>query len=117
MGGERYYTFARRNVRFFVLDTNLMDPPQLAWFAAALKQAPAAWTICYFHHPLYSNAGRHGPDVALRVLLEPLLVENGVDVVFSGHEHVYERLTPSKGSPTSRKDRAASSARGTSSRR
>jgi hypothetical protein len=29
MGGRRYYTFARRNVRFFVLDTNALDPPQL----------------------------------------------------------------------------------------
>ena len=31
MGGERYYTFARKDVRFFVLDTNLMDAKQLAW--------------------------------------------------------------------------------------
>ena len=31
MGGERYYTFARPNVRFFIFDTNLMDPKQIAW--------------------------------------------------------------------------------------
>jgi hypothetical protein len=33
----------------------------------------------------------------MRVLLEPLLVRYGVSVVFSGHDHVYERLKPQKG--------------------
>ena len=33
----------------------------------------------------------------VRVLLEPLLVKYGVQVVFSGHDHVYERLKPQKG--------------------
>ena len=40
---------------------------------------------------------RHGPDLELRVLFEPMLVRHGVDVVFSGHDHVYERLTPQAG--------------------
>jgi len=35
--------------------------------------------------------------VEMRVLLEPLLVRHGVTVVFSGHEHIYERTTPQKG--------------------
>jgi hypothetical protein len=33
----------------------------------------------------------------MRVLLEPLLVRYGVAVVFTGHDHVYERLKPQKG--------------------
>lgn len=97
MGGERYYTFVRRDVRFFVLDTNLMNPTQLTWFETALKQAQEPWKIVYFHHPLYSNAGRHGSNVELRVTLEPLLVRNGVSVAFSGHDHAYERFKPQKG--------------------
>ena len=40
---------------------------------------------------------RHGSSVDLRVLLEPIFVKYGVNVVFSGHDHVYERLKPQKG--------------------
>jgi 3',5'-cyclic AMP phosphodiesterase CpdA len=97
MGGERYYTFTRAPARFFVLDTNLMDRPQLAWIDAALERAIEPWKIVYFHHPIYSDGDRHGSDVEMRVMLEPLLVRHGVKVVFSGHEHIYERTTPQKG--------------------
>jgi len=97
MGGERYYTFTRKNVRFFVLDSNQMDPKQLAWIDEALKQSQDEWKICYFHHPLYSDGRRHGSDVQLRVALEPLLVRYGVNLVFQGHDHIYERLRPQKG--------------------
>jgi hypothetical protein len=97
MNGRRYYTFARRNVRFVVLDTNQLDTPQLEWFESALRDSHEEWTIAYFHHPLYSNAGRHGSAVDVRLLLEPILLRYGVQVVFSGHDHIYERLKPQKG--------------------
>jgi hypothetical protein len=97
MGGQRYYTFVRDQIRFFVLDTNVMEAAQLRWFEAALKQSPEPWKIVYFHHPIYGNAGRHGSAVDLRVLLEPLLLRYGVNVVFAGHDHIYERLKPQKG--------------------
>ena len=97
MNGQRYYTYTRGNVRFFALDSNLMDQKQLEWLDTQLKNAREDWKICYFHHPLYSNAARHGSAVDLRVLLEPIFVRNGVNVVFSGHDHVYERLKPQKG--------------------
>jgi 3',5'-cyclic AMP phosphodiesterase CpdA len=97
MNGERYYTFVRRGVRFLVLDTNLMDRQQLAWAEDRLSRSHEDWTICYFHHPLYSDGARHGSSVELRVALEPLLVRYGVDVVFSGHDHIYERTKPQKG--------------------
>jgi 3',5'-cyclic AMP phosphodiesterase CpdA len=97
MNGERYYSYVRRNVRFFALDSTRMDGKQLAWIETSLAQAREDWKICYFHHPLYSNASRHGSSVDLRVALEPIFVKHGVDVVFSGHDHVYERLKPQKG--------------------
>jgi 3',5'-cyclic AMP phosphodiesterase CpdA len=97
MNGERYYSYTRRNVRFFALDSTRMDGTQLAWLETSLAEAKEDWKICYFHHPLYSNASRHGSSVDLRVVLEPIFVKHGVDVVFSGHDHVYERLKPQKG--------------------
>jgi predicted MPP superfamily phosphohydrolase len=97
MGGERYFSYVKKNVRFFVLDSNVLDPQQRSWLDEALGRAREDWKICYFHHPLYSDAGRHGSDVSLRVTLEPLLVKHGVNVVFSGHDHIYERIKPQKG--------------------
>jgi predicted MPP superfamily phosphohydrolase len=97
MGGQRYYTFVKKNVRFFVLDTDLLDPPQLSWIETALKSSSEPWKICYFHHPLYSDGRTHGSQVDLRVILEPLFVKYGVNVVFAGHDHVYERIKPQKG--------------------
>jgi hypothetical protein len=97
MEGRRYYTFARKNVRFFVLDTNELEPAQIQWFEGALRDAREEWKIAYFHHPLYSNAGRHGAAVDIRLLLEPILLRHRVHVVFSGHDHIYERLKPQKG--------------------
>jgi predicted phosphodiesterase len=97
MNGQRYYTYARNNVRFFALDSTLMDATQVQWLDASLRDAREDWKIPYFHHPLYSNASRHGASVDLRLLLEPIFVKNGVNVVFSGHDHVYERIKPQKG--------------------
>ena len=75
----------------------MRDDRRVHLAGVALREAREDWKICYFHHPLYSNAGRHGSSVDLRVLLEPIFVKHGVDVVFAGHDHVYERLRPQKG--------------------
>ena len=76
MSGERYYTYVRRHVRFFVLDTNLLDAAQLAWLETALQQShEAVEDRATSIIRSTGNAGRHGSNVELRVLLEPLLVE------------------------------------------
>ncbi len=97
MNGERYYTFTKGSIRFFVLDSNYMDRAQLTWLEGELQKSTDKWKMAYFHHPLYSSGGRHGSEVDLRQQLEPLFLKYGVDVVFAGHEHFYERITPQKG--------------------
>jgi len=97
MGGQRYYSFVRGPVRFFVFDTNAVDAKQLAWIEASLEASLEPWKIAVFHHPIYSDGDRHGSNIQLRVVLEPLLVRHGVDVVLTGHEHIYERIKPQKG--------------------
>lgn len=97
MNGNRYYTFDKKNVEFFVLDSNYMTPQQLSWLEDKLKNSSARWKIAYFHHPLYTCAKFHGPDIDLRNQLMPLFTQYGVNVVWSGHEHVYEHLKPENG--------------------
>jgi predicted phosphodiesterase len=97
MNGERYYTFTKGNIRFYVLDSNYADRKQLDWLERELAQSNSDWKIAYFHHPLYSSGGRHGSETDLRLILEPLFVKHGVNVVFAGHEHFYERLKPQQG--------------------
>jgi predicted phosphodiesterase len=98
MGGQRYYTFKPKNgVRVFALDTNYMDQPQLQWLEKELTASGSDWKIVFFHHPLYSSGGTHGSDFQLRSQLEPMFLKHGVDAVFSGHEHFYERIKPQKG--------------------
>ena len=97
MSGERYYNFKKGNVEFFALDSTYMDPRQLDWLEKGLRNSSADWKICFFHHPLYSDGKFHGPDTNLRSQLVPLFLKYGVNVVLSGHEHVYERIKPEQG--------------------
>jgi len=97
MGGERYYSYKKGNAQFFALDSNYMDPKQLSWLEKELSSSKSDWKICYFHHPLYSSAAFHGSSTELRGILEPLFQKYGVQVVFAGHEHIYERVKPQKG--------------------
>jgi hypothetical protein len=97
MGDKRYYSFKKGNAEFFALDSNYMDPEQLQWLTGALHDSNAAWKVCFFHHPLYSDGKFHGPDTDLRARIEPIFQANGVRLVLSGHEHLYERIKPQGG--------------------
>jgi len=97
MNGERYYAITKKNALFLALDSNYPDPRQLAWIEDQLKSSKAEWKIPYFHHPLYSSGGSHGSDTGLRAAFEPLFLKYGVQVVFAGHDHFYERIKPQKG--------------------
>jgi 3',5'-cyclic AMP phosphodiesterase CpdA len=97
MNGKRYYSFKPKDgIRFFSLDSNYMDKEQLEWLENELKASGSDWKICFFHHPIYSSGEKHGSNVEVRSVLEPLLVKYGVDLVLSGHEHFYERIKPQK---------------------
>lgn len=98
LNGERYHTVQLSDrVALFVLDSSRFDARQIAWLKSALESSRSPWKFILLHHPLYSAARRHGSDMAIRQAIEPLLVANGVNVVFAGHDHVYERKTPQQG--------------------
>lgn len=104
MGGRRYYNFGKSAgngnenlLEFFALDTNVMDGKQLGWLDESLKASKARWKIAFCHHSIYSSARMHSPYIKLREQLEPLYVKYGVNAVFAGHSHCYERVKPQKG--------------------
>jgi|GEM_PF-5090029 hypothetical protein len=81
------------------LDTNIASggfapgTEQYAWLERTLAETSALWRVVWFHHPPYSS-GNHGPSVEQREALAPLLEQYQVDVVFNGHDHIYERSFP-----------------------
>lgn len=99
MNGERYYSFKspKGGVRFFALDSNYMSKEQLDWLDKELAASGSDWKIVFFHHPIYSSGERHGSNETLREQVEPLFTKYGVDAVFTGHEHFYERIKPQQG--------------------
>lgn len=99
-GDSRFYSFEWGAVHFVALDSNQPLAPgsaQLAWLDADLgASAGADFRVVFFHHPPYS-ASKNGSNRALREALSPVLDRHHVDLVFNGHDHVYERTFPMVG--------------------
>ena len=112
-GTEQYYAFDAGNVHVVSLDSQLSarDTQQRAamkaWLIADLAANERDWTVVIFHHPPYSR-GTHDSDstallmqsfanrldlpmVDMRQEFTPIFDAYGVDVVYSGHSHDYER--------------------------
>ena len=99
MGGQCYYTLTKGDglCQFFMLDSTDYDAGQAAWLESTLRASTAKWKVAVFHHPIYSSGKAHGSALDLRRKLEPLFVKYGVQAVFSGHDHIYERTRPMQG--------------------
>ncbi len=97
---ERYYSFDWGNAHFTALDFNTgPDPEQIAWLKNDLASSDSLWKIVFYHQAIYSS-GPHGHEGwvdAKRELLAPIFEQNHVDIVFSGHDHDYERTQSIQG--------------------
>jgi len=98
-GTEAYYSFDHGNIHFIVLDSHDSDRaangPMATWMEQDLATTAQDWIIAYWHHPPYSK-GSHDSDsesrlIDMRTNFLPILEDYGVDLVFSGHSHSYER--------------------------
>ncbi len=90
---EKYYAFDWANVHLTVLDTELDFSPgsaQYTWLQNDLQSTNQPWKLVVFHRPAYSS-GPHGSNTDVQTHLVPLFESNGVAMVFSGHDHLYER--------------------------
>jgi hypothetical protein len=97
---EHNYWFEYANCRVVVLDSNA-DTHTLAdriapWAAEVLARPGVAWRFVSLHHPPY-NAGKYQPDARIQEQLVPVFERTGVDIVFAGHDHNYQRLGPLRG--------------------
>jgi 3',5'-cyclic AMP phosphodiesterase CpdA len=101
-GTERYYSFDWGNAHFVALDSNRDYQPgsaMLQWLESDLAASAAKWKFVFFHHALHTS-GPHRNDStlpALRSALAPIFEQYDVDIVFNGHDHMYERSKPVNG--------------------
>jgi acid phosphatase type 7 len=101
VAGERtkgYYSYDLGAWHFVVLNSNCRDvgceagSEQDIWLRQDLASSDSHCTLAYFHHPLFAS-GPNGNQPQMRALWQDLYDAN-VDVVLSGHDHIYERFTP-----------------------
>jgi predicted phosphodiesterase len=95
-GNERWYTFTHGPARFISLQVDGFSDfssgsPQQRWLERTLASNQSPWTFVFFHKPPYSAAYEGEEEAAMRRALTPLFEAYGVDVVFSGHNHNYQR--------------------------
>jgi acid phosphatase type 7 len=97
------FSFDYGNAHWTVLDSNpYMDwnrPELKKWVADDLAAAKGAtWRFVAYHDSAFNSAKEHFAEQAMRVLA-PVFEEGGVDVVFNGHVHNYQRSFPLKFAP------------------
>ena len=112
---ESYYQFEQGPAAFFALCVPFLyqydisgsaGETQLAWLEQALRASDRPWKILYLHHPIVTSSshltddynGNQIPDILdVRQAILPLAQQYGVQFIFAGHDHVYERFAPMGG--------------------
>lgn len=103
--GEEWYSFDYGNAHFLMLNDTVADSSVLAgaqaeWMRAdlmAVNREETPWIFAVHHRPFYTCRSTHSPDTALRAAWQPIFDEFSVDMVLTGHNHVYERSQPIRG--------------------
>lgn len=92
---ERYFSFDTQDAHFVVLDSNApTDATQIAWLQGDLAATTRKWKFVFLHHTPFSCANgllSLGSNHDVRSNWNPRFEEYGVDIVFTGHDHIYER--------------------------
>jgi hypothetical protein len=100
--GERFprmanYSYDYGDAHFLCLDANTYvdatDEDLQAWVKADLAATDAKWKIIVYHQPAFNAGAQHYKEQQMRPLC-PLFEAHGVDLVLSGHEHIYQRNRP-----------------------
>ena len=111
--GSEWYAFSAGNVRYYVLDSAWGDTnggtaspyandalahfapgtPEYTWLLNDLTTHPTQLKFAFSHYPFYSDNNTQPSDTFLQgaTNLEGLLGSHGVQLVFNGHAHIYQR--------------------------
>jgi len=104
--GEEWYSFDYANAHFIMLNDTVVSDATIAgdeatWLRADLTSARADadidWVFVSHHRPVYTCGSTHSPAGNVRDAWQPLFDEFDVDVVLTGHNHVYHRSRPIRG--------------------
>ncbi len=93
---QEFYSFDYGNAHFVVLDSgNNTNETAKQWLREDLQNATKKWKFVVFHYPAYP-AFNDGKSIAESICENwiPILEDNGVDMVFVGHQHLYMRTHP-----------------------
>ncbi len=97
---DTIYSFDYGNCHLTVLNSNCMGIPGIGdydkiagWLQEDLQRSQQLWKVLVFHHPPYPVVQDWRAEV-LQKHWVPIFEENGVDIVFVGHQHVYMRTRP-----------------------
>jgi hypothetical protein len=95
--GRGYYSYDLGAWHIVALNSNReaksWGAAQERWLDDDLKANPAACTLAYWHHPRFSSGNKHGNHPYMGNLFK-ILYDHGVELVISGHDHIYERFAP-----------------------
>lgn len=107
---ERNYWFDFGPARFVALDTNRaqergaiseaqMRDVVAPWLRGVLAEPGPAWRFVFFHHPPYTGGASHPAtsQAFVKDIFVPIFDAANVDMVFCGHNHLYERTKPLRG--------------------
>ena len=106
---ERYYSYDWGPLHVVVLDSEfsiwqisrVRTDDMADWLAADLAATDKPWRIAVFHQPALTGNPKREPNYQARQQLLPILEEHGVQLIFNGHEHYYERFASLRdGEPT-----------------
>jgi acid phosphatase type 7 len=95
-----YYSYELGSWHVISLNSNCKDvggcnqgSPEELWLRSDLATHPAACTVAYWHHPLFSSGKAHGNDPEMKPFWQDLYRANA-ELVINGHDHDYERFAP-----------------------
>ena len=101
---EKNYTLDYGNVQFIIIDSDPFQNNETAvmasitsWLSNAVAQSTQTWKIALFHHPAFTSQGNHNDNERVKAQIIPILKAHGVQYIFEGHNHFYERINAING--------------------